>query len=107
MQELRSIHLKYKVYINIHNKLTMMTLLTPSECQIEVDPLSLVGSKHFHQKDVNEDSFTECPGEGSQEEVVQQGCHNFADILVNGRICMQIDTELLFHQTFSVHDEFH
>ena len=61
-----------------------MTLLTPSQCQIEVDPLSIISSKHFHQKDVNEDCFTECPGEGSQEEVVQQGCHNFAGILVKG-----------------------
>ena len=100
MQELRNILLKCKVYINI--SYIVMTLLTPSQCQVEVDPLSLVGSKHFHQKDVNEDSFTECPGEGSQEEVVEQGCHNFAGILVNGRICMQIDTELLFHQAKSL-----
>ena len=47
-------------------------LHTPSQCQIEVDPLLVIGSKHFHEKDVNEDSFTECPGEGGQEEVVQQ-----------------------------------
>ena len=65
----------------------MMTLLTPSQCQIEVDPLSGISSKHFHQKDVNKNSFTECPGEGSQEEVVQQGCHNLAGILVKRRMC--------------------
>ena len=49
-----------------------------------------VGSKHIHQKDVNEDSFTECPGEGSQVEVVQEDCHNLTGILVKevkGKIC--------------------
>ena len=45
--------------------------LTPSQCQIEVDPLSVICSKHFNQKNVNEDSFTQCPGEGGQEEVVE------------------------------------
>ena len=49
----------------------MYRKLTPSQCQIEVDPLSVICSKHFNQKYVNEDSFTECPGEGGQEEVVQ------------------------------------
>ena len=48
----------------------MKTLLTPSQRQIEVDPLSVICSKHFDQKDVNKDSFTQCPGEGGQEEVV-------------------------------------
>ena len=56
-------------------------LHTPSQCQIEVDPLLVICSKHSHQKDVNKDSFTQCPGEGGQEEVVQQGCHKFAGIL--------------------------
>ena len=56
-------------------------MLTPSQCQIEVHPLFVIGSKHLHQKDVNEDSFTECPSEGGQEEVVQEGRHNFAGIL--------------------------
>ena len=60
----------------------------PSQCQIEVDPLSLIGSKHSRQKDVDEDSFTQCPGEDGQEDVVQQGCHNLAGILVKRRICM-------------------
>ena len=55
--------------------------LTPSQCQIEVDPLFVIGSKHLHQKNVNEDCFTECPGEGGQKEVVQEGRHNFAGIL--------------------------
>ena len=64
----------------------MLTLLTPSQCQIEVDPLFVIGSKNFDQKDVNEDSFTQCPGEGGQEEVVQQGSYNFAGILVKGRM---------------------
>ena len=62
--------------------------MTPSQCQVEVDPLSLIGSKHSRQKDVDEDSFTQCPGEGGQEDVVQQGCHNLAGILVKRRICM-------------------
>ena len=55
--------------------------LTPSQCKIEVDPLSVIGSKHSHKKDVNEDSFTECPSEGGQEEIVQQGCHKLAGTL--------------------------
>ena len=64
----------------------MPPLLTPSQCQIEVDPLFVIGSKNFDQKDVNEDGFTQCPGEGGQEEVVQQGSYNFAGILVIGRM---------------------
>ena len=56
-------------------------ILTPSQCQIEVDPLFVIDSKHSHQKDVNEDSFTQCPGEGGQEEVVQQGCHKLTGTL--------------------------
>ena len=58
----------------MHNEIKAMYvvgLLTPSQCQIEVDPLSVICSKHFDQKDVNKDSFTHCPGEGGQEEVVQ------------------------------------
>ena len=62
-----------------------MLLLTPSQCQVEVDPLSVIGSKHLRYKDVDEDSFTKCPCEGSQEEVVQQGCHDRAGILADGR----------------------
>ena len=72
----------------------MVILLTPSQCQIEVDPLSGISSKHFHQKGVNEDSFTECPGEGSQKEVVQQGCHNLTSILVKGRV-FKNDSEII------------
>ena len=62
-----------------------MLLLTPSQCQVEINPLSVIGSKHLHNKDVDEDSFTQCPCECSQEEVVQQGCHDLAGILVEGR----------------------
>ena len=57
-------------------------LLTPSQCQIEEDPLLIVCSKHFHQKEADEYSFTQCPGEGGQEEVVHEGCHNLAGSLV-------------------------
>ena len=69
----------------------MMPLLTPSQCQIEVDPLSVICSKHFNQKDVNENSFTQCPGEGGQEEVVKKGSYYFAGILGKGRmeVCRQ------------------
>ena len=57
---------------NLQNRIWLSnTEHTPSQCQIEVDPLSVICSKHFNQKDVNEDSFTQCPGEGGQEEVVQ------------------------------------
>ena len=60
----------------------VVVLLTPSQCQIEEDPLLIVYSKHFHQKEADEYSFTQCPGEGGQEEVVHEGCHNFAGSLV-------------------------
>ena len=60
----------------------VVVLLTPSQCQIEEDPLLIVCSKHFHQKEADEYSFTQCPGEGGQEEVVHEGCHNLAGSLV-------------------------
>ena len=64
---------------------------TPSKGEIKVDPFSVVGSKHCLQKVVNEDSFTECPGEGGQEEVVQQGCHKLAGTLYNKwKVIMQL-----------------
>ena len=63
----------------------MLIMLTPSQYQVEVDPTSIICSKCFHQKNVNKNCFTECPGEGSQEEEVQQGCHDLAGILVKGR----------------------
>ena len=53
------------------NTVVCIIKLTPSQCQIEVDPLPVICSKHFNQKYVNENSFTQCPGEGGQEEVVQ------------------------------------
>ena len=76
----------------MHNRLR--DLHTPSQCQVDVEPFPVIGSKYFHKKVVNEDSFTQCPGEGSQEEVVQQGSDNFAGslrikIYINyfGKVC--------------------
>ena len=60
-------------------------LRTPAQSQIDVEPLSIIGSKHFHQQVINEHSFTERPGEGGQEEVVQQGCHKLAGYLYTMR----------------------
>ena len=76
--------------LHYNNTCSKRSNLTPSQCQIEVDPLSVICSKHFYQKNVHKDSFTQCPGEGGQEEVVQQGCYNLAGILpIVRKDCMQ------------------
>ena len=69
-------------YVRIYCTPDVVVLLTPSQCQIEEDPLFIVCSKHFHQKEADEYSFTQCPGEVGQEEVVHEGCHNLAGSLV-------------------------
>ena len=74
---LKSAHIR----IAQHIKCTVAPIHTPSQCQIDVEPFSVIGSKYFHKKVVNEDSFTQCPGEGRQEEVVQQGSDKFAGSL--------------------------
>ena len=58
-----------------------MYILTPSQSQINAEPFFVIGSKNFNQQVINEHSFTERPGEGGQEEVVQQGCHKLAGSL--------------------------
>ena len=74
-------HKEYLTY-STDNNYYDYTLHTPSHCQIEDDPPFAIGSKHFHQKYESEDSLTQCPGEGGQEEVVQKGSHSFAGNLV-------------------------
>ena len=52
--------------------------LTPSQSRVDVDPHSLVGSKHLDQKVVDHHGFTQHPGEDGQEQVVEEHSHKGA-----------------------------
>ena len=74
------------IHIRTYCTPDVVVLLTPSQCQIEEDPLFIVCSKHFHQKEADEHSFTQSSGEGGQEDVVHEGCHKLAGSLVKRSI---------------------
>ena len=63
--------------------------LTPTKSCEDVDPFTLVSSKHFDQEVVEYNSFAQHPTEGSQEEVVEKSGHNGAGRLWGERLSNQ------------------
>ena len=58
--------------------------LTPSQDKVE-PPLFGELAKNNHQQEVEHDTLTKHPAEGSQKEIVQEGCHKCTTTLHDGR----------------------
>ena len=91
---------------------------TPSESQVNVHPFPFIGVEHLHKKVVHHHSFTQHPGKGSQEEVVEQEGHYLASNLcrrveeaymqytsIGGKSCLQIQTHINALCSFNPYQE--